>query len=208
MKNENLKEECSAFLSAMSEAITAFSRKISREEEQQKTLAEFHPGEIVTIAGHEMIVLEQMDGATALIRKDCFEDESEFGSENNNYAESIVDCLCVDFANRLAETIGAENILEHDVDLATLTGVKDYGGIRRHASLLTLARYQKYIDVLDQHKPVFWWWLATANATNRHENDKWAVCVSPSGNFGLDHYGYVSGVRPFCILKSDISVSG
>lgn len=207
MKNENLKEECSAFLSAMSESITAFLRKISGEEEQQKTLAEFQPGEIVTIADHEMIVLEQMDGETALIRKDCFEDESAFGSENNNYADSIADCLCVDFANRLAETIGAENILEHDVDLTALTGVKDYGSIRRHASLLTLARYQQYIDVLDQHKPDSWWWLATANATKRHENEKWAVCVSPSGyvNGGIDSFGH--GVRPFCILKSDISVS-
>jgi hypothetical protein len=208
MKNETLKEECSAFLSAMSESITAFLRKISGEEEQQKTLAEFQPGEIVTIADHEMIVLEQMDGATALIRKDCLEDESVFGSENNNYADSIVDCLCVDFANRLAETIGAENILEHDVDLTALTGVKDYGGIRRHASLLPLARYQKYIDVLNQHKTVSWWWLATANATKRHENDKWVLCVSPSGFISNDIFSFDYGVRPFCILKSDIFVSG
>ena len=208
MKNENLKEECSAFLSAMSESITAFLWKISGEEEQQKTLAEFQPGEIVTIADHEMIVLEQMDVATALIRKDCFEDESAFGSENNNYAESIVDCLCVDFANRLAETIGTENILEHDVKLTALTGVKDYGSIRRYASLLTLARYQKYIDVLDQHKPDSWWWLATANATKRHGNEKLALCVSPSGIINGGLYNFVNGVRPFCILKSDIFVSG
>lgn len=208
MKNENLKEECSAFLSAMSESITAFLRKISEEEEQQKTLAEFQPSEVVAVGGHEMIVLEQMDSATALICKDCFEDESAFGAENNNYAKSIVDCLCVDFANRLAETVGAENILEHDVDLTPLTGVKDYGSIPRHASLLTLARYQKYIDVLDNHKPNCWWWLATAIATERHENDRWALCVSPSGFIGNGHcINSDRGVRPFCILKSDIFVS-
>lgn len=207
MMNDPTKEECIEFLSAVKDFIDTFINRISGKEEQAKTLSEFDAGEVVTIAGHELVVLEQMDGATALIRKDCFEDSSAFGSENNNYADSIVDCLCQDFANRLTDAIGAENVLEHDVDLTALTGVKDYGSIRRHASLLTLKKYQRYVDILDRHKPDQWWWLSTASGTKRHENERWAVCVSPSGGISNGSCSNGNGVRPFCILKSDIFVS-
>ena len=142
-----------------------------------------------------------------LIRRECLDEDSAFGAENNNYAESIVDSLCGAFANAIADAVGADNVLEHDVDLTTLTGVKDYGSVRRHASLLTLARYQKYVDILDRHKPDRWWWLATANATKRHENERWVLCVSPSGYINNGNCDVDCGVRPFCILKSDIFVS-
>lgn len=208
MRNPTLEDEVIAFLSDMADSISIFIRKINGKELEKKTLEEFQPGSVVKIGNHEMIVLEQMDGKTAMIRKECFEDESAFGSENNNYAESIVDSLCGAFADMIAAEVGADNILEHDVDLTALTGDKSYGALTRQASLLTLGRYQRYADILDQYKPDSWYWLATANSTKRHENDRWALCVSPSGriyNGGCYHLHY--GVRPFCILKSDIFVS-
>lgn len=209
MSNPTLEDDVIAFLSDMADSISIFIQRIGKKEVEKKTLAEFDPGSIVIIGNHEMIVLEQMDGKTALIRKECFEDESAFGSENNNYAESIVDSLCGAFADVIAAEVGADNILVHDVDLTALTGDKSYGNPTRQASLLTLKRYQQYVDILDQHKPDSWWWLATANSTKRHENDRWTLCVSPSGYVVFDGVGYIirSGVRPFCILKSDIFVS-
>lgn len=207
MSNPTLEDDVIAFLSDMADSISIFIRKISGNELEKKTLAEFQPGSVVKIGNHEMIVLEQMDGKTALIRKECFEDESAFGSENNNYAESFVDSLCGAFADVIASEVGSDNILEHDVELTALTGDKSYGAVTRQASLLTLGRYQRYLDILDQHKPDPYWWLATANSTNRHENDRWALCVSPSGIISYGGYDIHCGVRPFCILKSDIFVS-
>lgn len=207
MSNPTLEDDVIAFLSDMADSISIFIRKISGKEPEKRTLAEFDPGSIVRIGNHEMIVLEQMDGKTALIRKECFEDESVFGSENTNYAESIVDSLCGAFADVIASEVGSDNILEHDVELTALTGDKSYGAVIRQASLLTLGRYQRYLDILDQHKPDSYWWMATANSTNRHENDRWALCVSPSGYFNNVIFISHRGVRPFCILKSDIFVS-
>ena len=207
MSNPTLEDDVIAFLSDMADSISIFIRKISGKEPEKRTLAEFDPGSMVRIGNHEMIVLEQMDGKTALIRKECFEDVSAFGSENNNYAESIVDSLCEAFADVIASEVGSDNILEHDVDLTALTGDKSYGAVTRQASLLTLGRYQRYLDILDQHKPDSWWWLATANSTKRHDNDRWPLCVSPFGYFDFDGYYDRFGVRPFCILKSDIFVS-
>lgn len=207
MSNPKLEDDVIAFLANMADSISIFIRKISGKEPAEKTLAEFDPGSTVRIGNHEMIVLEQMDGKTALIRKECFEDVSAFGSENNNYAESIVDSLCGAFADVIASEVGSDNILEHDVDLTALTGDKSYCAVTRQASLLTLVRYQRYVDVLDQHKPDSWWWLATAVSTKRHDSDRWALCVSPSGLIYFGGYDILNGVRPFCILKSDIFVS-
>ena len=207
MSNPNMEDDVIAFLSDMADSISIFIRKISGKETQQKTLAEFEPGAVVKIGGHEMVVLEQMEGRTALIRKDCLEEESAFGAENNNYAVSYVDDICEAFADEIAGTVGGDNILVHDVVLTALTRDDSYGVIERYASLLTLTQYQRYVDILDQHKPDQWWWLATPNSTKRHENDRWALCVSPSGYVGCDDINSRGGVRPFCILKSDIFVS-
>ena len=94
------------------------------------------------------------------------------------------------------------------MDLTSEDGLKDYGCIQRRASLLTADMYRHFVGILDLHKLNEWWWLATAHSTKRHENDRWAKCVSPSGGINNVIYGNVgNGVRPFCILKSTIFVS-
>lgn len=170
-------------------------------------LADVPVGEVVKIGGYELLVLEQMGESTALICKDLLEGSTEFG-ESNNYDGSYVDDICGSLAEALEVEIGEDNILPHVVDLTSDDGLKDYGKIERRVSLLTADQYRRYVEILDKFKPDRWWWLATAHSTKRHENDSWVKCVSPSGcincSFCNDDYG---GVRPFCILKSDIFVS-
>lgn len=171
-------------------------------------LAEVPVGEVVKIGGYELLVLEQTGESTALICKDLLEGNTEFG-EKNNYDGSYVDDICGSFAESLEVEIGEDNILPHVVDLTADDGLKDYGKIERRASLLTTDLYRKFVEILDKFKPDRWWWLATAHSTNRHENDSWVKCVSPSGYFSIDYFcnDGSDGVRPFCILKSDIFVS-
>lgn len=210
MSNPTLEDDVIAFLSDMADSISIFIRKISGNELEKKTLAEFQPGSVVKIGSHEMVVLDQelLDGKTLLIRKELVKEEVAFGASNNNYVGSNVESICQEFADAIAELVGDENIIRHSLDLTALDGLKDYGTIADcSASLLTLSMYQRYVDILDQHKPDSWWWLATANSTKRHGNDRWTLCVSPSGRIYRGSYGSLDGVRPFCILKSDIFVS-
>jgi hypothetical protein len=60
------------------------------------------------------------------------------------------------------------------------------------------------VEVLDKFPVDLWWWLATAYSTKKHDDDRWVKCVAPSGRVGIGNYHYDCGVRPFCILKSDI----
>lgn len=180
---------------------------IEANGDSQKPLAEYVAGDTVKIGKHEMIVLEQLDGQTALILKGMYGENTEFGKENNAYDGSYADQKCQAFAKELAETIGRDSIVLHKVDLTSDDGLKDYGVIERRASLITADMYRKFVDILDTVNPKRWWWLATPHSTKRHENDVWAKCVSASGFISLNRFTRDVGVRPFCILKSNIFVS-
>lgn len=177
-------------------------------EHRGQQLSKFNSGDTVKIGKHEMVVLEQRDGETALILKNLWVEESEFGDENNRYDGSIVDLHCAEFAQALSEVVGWDNIVPHEVDLTSDDGLKDYGTVERKASLITADMYRKYVDILDAVNPKAYWWLATPHSTERHGNDAWAKCVAPSGRIGIDRCSNDYGVRPFCILKSTIFVSG
>ena len=68
--------------------------------------------------------------------------------------------------------------------------------------------YRRYVEILDKHKIKKWWWLATPFSTPKHDGASWVKCVAPSGCINISlYYAYDGGVRPFCILKSNIFVS-
>ena len=178
----------------------------AQNEGKSIQLADVPAGEVVKIGGYELLVLEQMEGTTALICKDLIDEEAQFG-ETNNYDGSYVDDICGSLAEALEAEIGEDDIVTHVVDLTSDDGLKDYGKIERRVSLLTADLYRRYVEILDKFKPDSWWWLATPHSTKRHNNDSWVKCVSPSGYFHNDYYFNFNGVRPFCILKSTIFVS-
>lgn len=198
--------------------IQVFGRQIELTDEQAKSLqnqyappcvklSEVPVGETFMIGSHEFFVLEQFGDSAAVILKGLLHDGMEFG-DGNNFDGSDVDKVCGKFADEIAEIIGAENLVEHAVDLTSDDGLRDYGSVQRKMSLLTADLYRKYVEVLDRYKIGRRWWLATPQSTNRHENDRWIRCVSPSGGLIGGHYGIGGdGVRPFCILKSSIFVS-
>ena len=169
-------------------------------------LSKFKPGEIVRIGGYEFIVLEHSKDTTAVIMKDLLHTEKRFG-QNNNYNGSNVDDICNKFAETMIEAVGDDNVIEFTVDLTSDDGLKDYGKIKRKAALLTCELYRRYVYILDKFKPDKWWWLATAYSTHSHDNARWAKCVSPVGCINCDGCNYDRGVRPFCILNSNIFVS-
>ena len=169
-------------------------------------LADLKPGEMFKVAGFEMVVLEQSGDTTAVICKKPLDKEYEFGS-SNNYDGSKVDELCADWGKKIADAVGEDNLVMHTVDLTADDGLKDYGSVKRKASSLTAQRYRRYVEILDLHKADSWWWLATAFSTPTHNYSRTALCVSPSGYVYYGCYGYDNGVRPFCILKSNIFVS-
>lgn len=184
-----------------------YTISIDKEDKEKKvTLSSIAVGETFKIGKYEFVVLEHTKGTTAVILKDVLFKSQKFGT-TNDYRGSYVDSICNDFANEISDIIGKENLIKHAVDLTSDDGLIDYGTISRYMSLLTANLYRRYVTILDRHKIDYWWWLATAYSTPTHGNSAWIKCVSPSGHFNCDGYDNDYGVRPFCVLNSNIFVS-
>ena len=172
----------------------------------QVKLRDIPVGEPFKVGNYEFVVLEHSKETTAVIMKDLLHSEKQFG-KNNNFENSNVIKLCEAFGKEIEGIIGEDNLVEHTVDLTSDDGLKDYGKIRRKMSLLTANLYRRYVEILDKHKLDAWWWLATAHSAPAHGSSSWVKCVSPVGFIYDINYYFNFGVRPFCILNSNIFVS-
>ena len=171
-----------------------------------KKLSEISEGGTFKIGKYEFAVLEQLEDSAVVIKKEKYGSDINFGS-NNNYDGSEADKLCNEFGNEIAKIIGTENMLEFELDLTANDGMKCYGSVKRKMALRTADMQRKYAYIFD-NLPKFLEWLATPDGTPKHEIKTLVLCVSPRGFIFYGDRGYNRfGVRPFCILKSDIFVS-
>lgn len=171
-----------------------------------KTLAEIKIGESFTVADIEFIKTGEENGQVTAVAKNSLFD-TRFG-DNNNFAESdIKKKLETEILPRIEKTVGAENIIEHEVDLLSLDGDDKWGKTKCKISIPTFDFYRHNVKIFDKHPTDDWWWLATPDTTAKHYNDNWALCVSPHGDIYYNPSSYYYyGVRPFVIFVSSISV--
>jgi N4-gp56 family major capsid protein len=86
----------------------------------------------------------------------------------------------------------------------SLDGGDKYGKMTSKVSLTTLDFYRSNRKIFDKHKLDKYYWLATPDSND----NSLVLCVAPSGYVRYGNiYGDSIGVRPFCILKSNIFVS-
>ena len=158
-------------------------------------------GSAIEIGDRSYIVLEHRnDGTTAVITKDFWKD-MEFDNDSGNYAESAVrNALNNEFYNEVANAVGVESIIEHEVNLTADDGTNKGVVCRDNVSLLTTDLYRKYRDFLPAYGS--WWWTATPYST---EFPRGVCSVDDDGTLSWDGCNYSRGVRPFLILDSSIS---
>ena len=171
-----------------------------------KTLAEIAIGELFEVAGIEFIKFADENGQTVAVAKDALFN-SYFGNNNNFATSDVKRVLEEKILSKLEQAIGAENIINHEVDLLSLDGDDKWGKVNCKISIPTFDFYRANVKIFDKYKCDEWWWLATPDTTSAHYNDNWAVCVSPLGFIFNFSFNFVNGVRPFLIFVSSISVS-
>ncbi len=169
-------------------------------------LSEIENKKTFKIGNIEFIKFSEENGEVTAVAKDVVF-RSEFGKNNNLSGSTIIERLEKEILPGLSDAIGEENILEHEVDLTSLDGLKTYGSMKSKISIPTFDFYRANVKIFDEHKIDKWWWLATPDTTPEHYNDYWCRCVSPGGNVDGDYYFNNSGVRPFLKFVSSIFVS-
>ena len=158
-------------------------------------------GSDIEIGDRSYIVLEHRDdGTTAVITKDFWKCV-EFDNDSGNYAESAVrNALNNEFYNEVANAVGVESIIEHEVNLTADDGTNKGVVCRDNVSLLTTDLYRKYRDFLPAYGS--WWWTATPYST---EFPCYVCYVCADGTLCWSHCSCSLGVRPFLILDSSVS---
>lgn len=180
-------------------------------EKQEKTcrvrLSELNPGDIFQTTGKRKYkVLEQCGDTTKIISLDLVKENVKFG-DNTDYNKSNVKKMCdTEILKDFEEEFGAENIEEHTVDIITVDGQK-IGVVKCKVRPLTFDEARKYTELTPNDELDDSYWTCSAWSTVERGWKYALAVVSPSGDFNCNGYGGSIGVRPVCILKSNLFVS-
>lgn len=191
------------------EAARALVKMLEEKEKNSKVeLATLIPGEVFKIGEHDFIVLEQSNSQTAVISKELMIENKVFDDSSRDYKKSSLKKLIEsEIQSMLEAEVGADNIVEHEVDLISVDMQSEFGTCRCKVRPITFNEARKYNDLLVNKKLSDWYWTCTPWST---EERGWKYPVAVVSLSGFISYGYYSdggGVRPFCILKSNIFVS-
>lgn len=182
---------------------------IEKEDQKNKVMLKDIPvgGKFDTGIGR-FIVLEQKENYTAVITEDLYREDVKFDDDCTDYKKSSLRELCEgEILNEFVAEFGEDNICENEAGLVTVDGQKVFEKLLTKVRPLTFDEARECNDLLVNKDIPDWYWTCTPWSTKERGCGYSVAVVSPSGlisNYSC--YGS-NGVRPFCILKSNIFVS-
>ena len=199
----------------MSSKTLEMARKLVKrlEEEEKKSnvqLCKLHPGDTFKIGDHDFIVLFQDDftKTTRVISKGFMAENIEYDEDTRDYSKSNLRKVIEEDIQPIIEAeVGAENIVEDSVDLTSVDMQHEFESCTCKVRPITFDEARKYNDLLVNNELNDWWWTCTPWST-AERGWKYSIAVVASSGL-IDNWGCSNdcGVRPFCILKSNIFVS-
>ena len=157
-----------------------------------------------TIGGIAWTVIQTAESWVKCIASEIIEERAFDKQNRNDFASSDLRAyLNGEFLQKMIGAGAPEEMFEHfNIDLTADDGLKTYGGDRVRVGLITCDEYR----LLRENIPHVdgWWWTATADSPiNPFVRD-----VGSGGTLDYsDADNGSDGVRPLCVLKSEILVS-
>lgn len=184
-------------------------KKLEEEEKQSKVqLSTLNPGEIFKIGEYDFIVLEQCEERTAVISKGFIAENVKFDEDSINYKESNLKKVIENLIQPVIEVeVGSKNLIEHEVDLTSVDMQDEFAGFKCKVRPITFDEARLYNNLLVNKNLNDWWWTCTPWSTEDRGWKYSITVVAPSGVISNFNCRSCGGVRPFCILKSNIFVS-
>lgn len=182
---------------------------IEKEDQKNKVMLKDIPvgGKFDTGIGR-FIVLEQKENYTAVITEDLYREDVKFDDDCTDYKKSSLRELCEgEILNEFVAEFGEDNICENEAGLVTVDGQKVFEKLLTKVRPLTFDEARECNDLLVNKDIPDWYWTCTPWSTKERGYGYSVAVVSPSGRIDYGSYVNCSGVRPFCILKSNIFVS-
>ena len=178
-----------------------------REESEKIKLSELKPGDVFQTTGKRKYkVLEQYSSTTKIISFDLVKENVKFG-DSTDYLKSNVKKICdTEILADFEKEFGKENIETHEADLITVDGQNTGVSVECKIRPLTFDEARKYTELTPNKKLDDWYWTCTSWSTKERGWSSNAVVSSSGYVCNYDYYD-VYGVRPVCILKSNLFVS-
>lgn len=185
----------------------AFERLTSLKPDKVQ-LSELKPGETFKIGKHDFIVLDHVGNTAKVISKGFMAENVVFDRDSKDYnASNLKKVIERDIQPVIESEVGAENIVEHSVDLTSVDMQSEYKDCTCKVRPITFNEARRYNDLLVNNDLDDWWWTCTPWSTKDRGRKYSIAVVAPSGDIRGSFCNYCRGVRPVCILKSNIFVS-
>lgn len=182
---------------------------IEKEDQKNKVMLKDIPvgGKFNTGIGR-FIVLEQKEDSTVVITENLYREDVKFDDDCTEYRRSSLRELCEgEILNEFVAEFGEDNICENEAGLVTVDGQEVFGKLLTKVRPLTFDEAREYNDLLVNKGLTDWYWTCTSWSTKERGWEYSVAVVSPSGGINYSNYDGSRGVRPVCILKSNIFVS-
>lgn len=183
------------------------SKTIEIRDKDKDKLGNLKPGEHFKIADWVFIVLQHDERGTLVISKDLLAENERFGN-TRNYKESNIKKVIEEKILPVVENaVGRDNIIVHSIKLTSVDMQNEFGEVQCRMRPLSFDEAREFNNLLVNNDLPDWYWTLTPWSTEERGWEYSVAVVSPSGDFSRNDFIDGRGVRPVCILNSDIFVS-
>lgn len=184
-------------------------RQLEEAERKNKVeLSTLAPGDVFEIGKNDFIVLEQIGAETKIISKDFMAEDIVYDENSRDYNKSNLKKIIEDKIQPIIESeVGENNLVEHTVELTSVDMQHEFDDCKCKVRPITFDEARKYNNLLPNKELDDFWWTCTPWSTAEREWKHSIAVVSSACNINLFSCNYSFGVRPVCILKSNIFVS-
>lgn len=184
-------------------------RQLEEAERKNKVeLSTLAPGDVFEIGKNDFIVLEQMSFETKVISKDFMAENIVYDEDSRDYNESNLKKVIEDEIQPIIESeVGENNLVEHTVELTSVDMQHEFDDCKCKVRPITFDETRKYNNLLPNKELDDWWWTCTPWSTAERGCKYSIAVVSSAGSIFDCNCNFNRGVRPVCILKSNIFVS-
>ncbi len=153
------------------------------------------------------IILGHSEEGTKVIQEGFFAEEVKFDSNSPDYTKSeLKQRFDTEILEAYEKEFGSGNLVEHTVALKSVD-MQDYGEFTCKVRPITFEEAREFNAHLAKEDLPDWWWTCTPWSTKERGWGYSVAVVSALGSIYYGRYDSRIGVRPFCILKSNIFVS-
>ena len=196
----------------MSKELDAARELVKMLEEKEKLnkvqLGTLPIGAIFKIGEWDFIVLKHENGTTKVISSNFIFKNVKFDDNSRNYGESnLKKRIEKDIEPIIVKEIGKDNIIEHKAELVSVDMQKEFDDVCCRVRPLTFDEAREFNAFIANQYLSDWWWTLTPWSTSEIGYNYSIAVVSPLGLIGNLSCDCDYGVRPVCILKSNIFVS-